>query len=96
MNLTRRTLEEAQADDPSAGPLMRTRAGKRRLIRWQVALSACFFVVTAVLVKVIVSEARNDLRSRSSVCQVSTLHFGVQGWDETRARRAIGRALESA
>jgi macrolide transport system ATP-binding/permease protein len=95
LNLTRKTLNAQLTSEPGAAPPASGRR-QRRLIRWQVALSACFFTVTAVLLKVVVAEARHDSGVALERLAVTTLHFGIQGWDEPRARRAIDRSLELA
>ena len=95
LNLTRQTLTGSLASEAGVAPPSRARR-QRSLIRWQVALSACFFTITVVLAKVVVTEARHDPGIALDRLVVATMHFGVQGWDETRARRAIDRALDFA
>jgi predicted lysophospholipase L1 biosynthesis ABC-type transport system permease subunit len=95
LNLTRKTLNLQLASEAGAAPVSTGRR-QRSLIRWQVAISGCFFIVTAVLAKVVVAEARNDTGIALDRLAVTTLHFGLQGWDESRARPALDRALAIA
>jgi putative ABC transport system permease protein len=64
------------------------RSGRQRaLIRWQVATSATFFLVAAVLAKVVAREALHNPGIDVDRLAVATMHLPQQVWDETRARR---------
>lgn len=71
------------------------RSGRQRaFIRWQVAISACFFLVAAVLAKVLVAEARHDPGVDVDRLSIATVHFTPLGWDESRARRTLEAAVD--
>ena len=93
LSLTRNTVNVHLASEAGAAPATRARR-QRSFIRWQVAVSACFFLITAVLIRTVVAEARNDSGIALDRLAVATVHFGVLGWDESRARNALERALE--
>jgi len=93
--LTRRPVSAHLASEAGAAPFARRRR-QRTLIRWQVAISACFFIITAVLARVVIAEARHDSGIALDRLALTTLHFGTLGWDERRGQRAIDRALEIA
>jgi putative ABC transport system permease protein len=69
---------------------------QRTLIRWQVAISTCFFLVAAILARVILAELGSDPGIALNRLALATVHFTFQGWDETRARRALDVALAAA
>ena len=95
LSLTRRTVSVQLASEAGAGPILSGRR-QRSLIRWQVAISACFFIVAAVLGKVAVVEARNDSGIALDRLALAAVHFGVEGWDQSRAQRVLERALALA
>ena len=71
------------------------RTGRQRaFIRWQVAISASFFLVAAILAKVVVAEARHDPGVDIARLAIATVHFNLLGWDEARARRVLGTAVD--
>jgi predicted permease len=67
---------------------------QRALLRWQVAISAGFFLMSALSVRYLVAEARHDSGVDMDQIGVASLSFYAQGWDEARAQRAIARVLE--
>jgi putative ABC transport system permease protein len=69
---------------------------QRRLLRWQVAVSTGFFIVTSLCVRYLVLEARHESGMDLDRLAVASVDFGLQRWDETRARDAIDRILEDA
>ncbi|OFW22941.1 MAG: hypothetical protein A3G21_01370 [Acidobacteria bacterium RIFCSPLOWO2_12_FULL_66_21] len=69
---------------------------QRALVRWQVAISTCFFLVAAILVRVVISEARHDPGIALERLGLATVHFRLQRWDEAQARRAIDSTLAAA
>ena len=95
LSLTRNALGVQLTSEAGAAPAARGRR-QHALIRWQVAISACFFIITAVLARTVVSEARNDSGIALDRLAVTTVHFGVLGWDEGRARHTLDRALALA
>jgi predicted permease len=66
---------------------------QRALLRWQVAISAGFFIISSLSVRYLVTEARRDSGVDMDRIGVAMLSFHAQGWDEPRARRAIDGVL---
>ncbi|MEX2663708.1 MAG: ABC transporter permease, partial [Vicinamibacterales bacterium] len=67
---------------------------QHRLLRWQVAISAGFFIIASMSARYLASEARHDpgvVLDRMAVAIVS--FYGSQ-WDETKARGAVDRILQ--
>jgi predicted permease len=91
--LTRDTMSLQLSSEAGAAPPTRRRR-QRAFIRWQVATSVCFFLIAAVLARLLVKEARHDSGVAIDELAIATVHFSLQGWDETRARRAMARAQE--
>jgi predicted permease len=71
-------------------------ARQGRLLRWQVAVSAAFFIIATMFVRYIVEEARHDPGIEMSRLGVAVLNFEAQGWSEERVRLALDRVLEEA
>jgi predicted permease len=69
---------------------------QRILLRWQVLTATGFFIVSTMLVKYMVIEMRHDPGVELDRMGVATVNFGIQGWDEGRARRALDRVLDIA
>ena len=69
---------------------------QRTLLRWQVAISAGFFIVATMFVKYTVAEARHDPGIDLTRLGVAVLNFRTQRWDEARVRRTVGRVVEEA
>lgn len=87
LQLTRRAVTTDFAG--GVGTIEVPRSGRQRaFIRWQVAISATFFLVAAILVKVVVAEARHD-----SGVDVDRLAAAViplsRDWDAARSQRAL-------
>ena len=93
MQLTRGNVVADFAGGAAAVGVPRARR-QRAFIRWQVAVSASFFLVAAILVNVILLESRGDTGVDVDRLGIATVHFGMQGWDEPRARRALQRVAE--
>ena len=93
--LTRDSMSIQLASEAGAAPPRRRRR-QRAFIRWQVATSVCFFFIAAVLVRLLIKEARHDSGIALDGLAIASVHFSLQGWDETRARRALDRARELA
>ncbi len=70
------------------------RTGRQRmLIRWQVAISAGFFVIATMFVKFTIAEARHDPGIDLERIGVAVVNLRSAAWDETRVNRAIERVL---
>jgi hypothetical protein len=54
----------------------------------------CFFLIAALLARLLVREARHDSGVALDELAMASVHFTLQGWNETRARRALDRAQE--
>ena len=93
LQLTRGNVTADLAGGPAAVGVPRSRR-QQAFIRWQVAVSAAFFLAAAVLVNLIVLELRHDSGIDLDRLGVATVHFGMQEWDEDRATRALARTAE--
>jgi hypothetical protein len=93
--LTRDSMSVQLASEAGAAPPRRRRR-QRAFIRWQVATSVCFFLIAAVLARLLIKEARHDSGIALDELAIASVHFSLQGWDEARARRTIDRARELA
>jgi putative ABC transport system permease protein len=69
---------------------------QRTLLRWQVAISAGFFIVATMFVKYTIAEARHDPGIDLNRLGVAVLNFRTQQWDEARVRRTVDRVVEAA
>lgn len=67
---------------------------QRTLLRWQVAISAGFFIIATMFVKYTIEEARHDAGIDMERLGVAVLNFQTQPWDEARVRRTLDRVLE--
>ena len=63
------------------------------LIRWQVAISAGFFVIATMFVKFTIAEARHNPGIDLERIGVAVLNLQSAKWDETRVQGAIDRLL---
>ena len=78
-----------------AGGVGAPRASRHRaLLRWQVAISAGFFIIATMFVKYTIAEARHDSGIDLDRVGVAVLNIQTQNWDETRVRRTLERVLE--
>lgn len=66
---------------------------QRTLIRWQVAISAGFFIIASMCVRYIAAEAQHDPGVELDGMGVAVVNFYAQGWDEARATRAIDQIV---
>ena len=80
--LTRDTMSAQLSSEAGAAPPRRRRR-QRAFIRWQVATSVCFFLIAAVLARLLVTEARHDSGVAIDELAMASVHFTLQGWDET-------------
>lgn len=92
LQLTRRnvTPDLARAPGDIGGP---SQGRQRGLLRWQVAISTCFFLIAAVLGRVMVAEWRHDTGIDLDRLSVVTVNFKVLGWEAARSERALDAAL---
>ena len=96
LQLTRlRDLKDALAAGGNSVGNPKTRR-QQTLLRWQVAVSAGFFVVATMFVKYSVAEARHDPGVDLAHLGVAVLNFHSQQWDESRGRRALDRVQAEA
>ncbi len=95
LQLTQAGVSAHLASEAGTGGTPRT-SRQRRLLRWQVAISACFFLIAAVLARAVIDQMRHDSGVPVEQLAIATVHPQAQGWDETRTRRAVDAALESA
>jgi putative ABC transport system permease protein len=96
IQLTRsRTVSRDLAD--GAGGLGSGRAKRQRLLlRWQVAISTGFFILASLSIRYVFAEMRHDSGVQIDRLAIASLNFVAQGWDETRARRALDRIVIEA
>jgi predicted permease len=64
---------------------------QRLLVRWQVAISAGFFIIATMFVRYTVAEARHDSGVEIDRLAIAVVNFRAQQWDEARVRRALER-----
>jgi len=64
------------------------------LLRWQVAISAGFFIVATMFVRYTIAELRHDSGIDLERLGVALLNLDRSLWDEPRARRVIDRLIE--
>jgi len=85
-------IRGALAADTAVGS---PRAGRQRaLIRWQVAISAGFFIIATMFVRYTIEEARHESGVELERLAVTVLNFQTQQWDEARVRRTLDRVME--
>ena len=71
------------------------RSGRQRaFIRWQVAISATFLLIAAILAKVVVGELRHDSGVDLDKLSVAVVPFARE-WDAERSRRVLLSAAEN-
>jgi MacB-like periplasmic core domain len=66
---------------------------QQRLIRWQVAISVCFFLIVVMVARVLATEGQSDHRVPLKCLTIVALDFRVLGWTEVRARQTVQSAL---
>ena len=94
VQLTRRTVTSDLASESDSVGVPRAQR-QRTLIRWQVAICTCFFLVTALLAKVIVQASQHDSGIDLDRLAVARL-AGAEDWDERRTRRVLDAVLDAA
>ena len=80
----------ASASD-GGGPARTSR--HRVLLRWQVAVSAGFFIIATMFVKYSIAEARHDPGVEMGRLAVAVLNVQTHRLDEARVRRAVDRVM---
>lgn len=89
-----RTIDVRGVMAEGAAGLTTARAGRQRmLLRWQVAVSASFFIVATMFVRYTVAEARHDSGVEMRGLAVAALNVRTPEWDEERVRRTIDRVM---
>lgn len=68
---------------------------QRILLRWQVAISAGFFIIATLCVRYLASEARHDSGVDLDRIAIASVDFHLQRIDEQRARDTARRILDS-
>ncbi len=66
------------------------------LLRWQVAVSAGFFVMASMFVKFTIAEARHDSGVELERLAVAVVNLRTERWAEPAARRLIDRVLDES
>jgi MacB-like periplasmic core domain len=66
---------------------------QQRLIRWQVAIFVCFFLIVVMVARVLATEGQSDHRVPLKCLTIVALDFRVLGWTEVRARQTVQSAL---
>jgi predicted permease len=75
----------------------RTRSRRQRMvIRWQVAVSAGFFIVATMFVRQTIALARHDTGIDIQRIAVAVLRIEAPLWDDVRLRRTLERVMEEA
>lgn len=96
LQLTKTRNLRGELTDGASGLGSPRTARQGRLLRWQVAVSAAFFVIATMFVRFIVEEAQHDPGIEMSRLGVAGLNFEALGWSEGRVRQALGRVIEEA
>ena len=68
---------------------------QRMVVRWQVAVSAGFFIVATMFVRFTIEQARHDPGVDVDRIAVAGLNVQSPLWNEARVRRALERAIEA-
>ncbi len=67
---------------------------QRTLLRWQVAVSAGFFIVATMFVRYTIAEARHDSGVEMQRLAVAVLNVRTPAWPEDRVRQVIDRVMQ--
>jgi putative ABC transport system permease protein len=67
---------------------------QRALLRWQVAISAGFFIIATMCVRYTIEELRHESGIDLEPLGIAAVNFHAQGWEEERARRELRRILD--
>ena len=68
----------------------------RLLVRWQVAVSAAFFILAVTTINTVFATLRHDSGIDLQRLVIAQLNFYAQQWDEARSRRVLDRVLSEA
>ena len=68
---------------------------QRRLLRWQVAISAGFFIIASMSAQYLARDTRHDSGVMLDRMAVAIVSFYGQPWDEPKARAAVDRILQA-
>ncbi len=79
-----------------AGVGRRRARRQQMLLRWQVAVSAGFFILATMFVKYTVAEAQHDPGFNLDRLAVAVLSIDPLTWDEARVRRTVDRVVDAA
>ncbi len=94
IQLTRATDVRRQL---GSGALGLSKASRHKvLLRWQVAVSAAFFLLASMTVRYLFVELRHDSGVQLEGLAVAQLNVSAQGWDVTRSRAALERVVQEA
>jgi predicted permease len=93
--LTRRGSQLTLASETSAPDTARPRR-QRAFVRWQVAISACFFLIGAILVKALAAEAVHDSGIALDDIATVSVHVALENASDERVRRSLDRAAAVA
>ena len=94
IQLTRKPVSVELASEAGTGDRRRM-LRHRQLIRWQVAITSCFFVIVSMAGRVLVGTARHDSGMKLEGLAVATIG-GTSDWDQGRVRRAVEDILATA
>jgi putative ABC transport system permease protein len=91
-----RALDLRTALGAAAGLNRNTLRRQHALLRWQVTVSACFFIIATMFARYTILEARHDPGVRLDGLAVAAFDFAAQGWDGNRIKPLIQRLLVQA
>ncbi|MEO6214080.1 MAG: ABC transporter permease, partial [Vicinamibacterales bacterium] len=69
---------------------------QRTLLRWQVAISAGFFIIATMCVRYTIEEIRHDSGIDIDGLGIAAVNFHSQGWPEARVRLELDRVMDEA
>jgi predicted permease len=93
--LTRRGMQLSLSEGTATPDPTRGRR-QRAFIRWQVAISACFFLIASVLVKVFAAEAMHDSGIAVDRLAITSIHVTPQSASDVRVRSSVEEAAALA
>ena len=91
-----RVLDLRTALGAAAGLNRDTLRRQHALLRWQVTVSACFFIIATMFARYTILEARHDPGVRLDGLAVAAFDFAAQGWDADRIQSLTRRLLVQA
>ncbi|MEO5896648.1 MAG: ABC transporter permease [Vicinamibacterales bacterium] len=69
---------------------------QRALLRWQVAISAGFFIIATMCVRYTIEEVRHDSGIVMDGLGIAAVNFYTQGWKEPQVRTELEQVMEEA